>query len=302
MRYVYHRLTEKASGFVKQTRADTLVLSHKRCVLARWGIILSGQWTLSKYPLEKLFYFVAGIIPGFVALLVYQQAVPDAFKWFFSVGFLGYRVKLAVATIVACIIGNTLTTFFSSFLGAIGGAVGSVLATRRTPQLSFLEDVAPWRDARWRALAKKQLGANAPDDTTIMSRQIFEQRSQMVELLPEGERESALIKLRLEKGKNDLDDMHWENWYDHYHHVILQPESRPTEWYVQNGFNFSLQTTSVYVLLSSPFVPSVRQWWCIGPACFWLFLLVAESYASVRRLFDKWATLDEQIRYLSGLP
>jgi hypothetical protein len=26
----------------------------------------------SKYPLEKLLYFVAGVVPGFVALLIYQ--------------------------------------------------------------------------------------------------------------------------------------------------------------------------------------------------------------------------------------
>jgi hypothetical protein len=55
----------------------------------------------SRYPLDKLVFFVAGIIPGSVALLVYQLAVPGSFNWFFALGFLGYRSKLTLIVLVA---------------------------------------------------------------------------------------------------------------------------------------------------------------------------------------------------------
>ena len=255
---------------------------------------------ISKYPLEKLFYVVAGVIPGFVALLIYQLAVPGAFHWFFALGFLGYKVRLGLILLAAFIVGNTLTTFFSSVLAALGGAIGAAVAAREIPKLSQVPDVAPWRDARWRALAKNQLGAHAPDDTSLMSQLIFDQRCEMVKLLPEDQRLTALANVHLEKGKSEIDDMKWEQWYDHYHQVILQPENRAVDWYVQNGFNFSLQTTALYVLVSALFVPAVRNWWCIVPACIWLLLLAIQTYSFMTQLTDKWSTLSQQIRYLSG--
>src|SRR5258707_589380 len=64
---------------------------------------------LSKYPLEKVFFFLAGIIPGFVALLIFQLAAPGTFGWFFTLGFLGYKTKLGLILLSAFIIGNSLT-------------------------------------------------------------------------------------------------------------------------------------------------------------------------------------------------
>jgi hypothetical protein len=46
-----------------------------------------------KYPLEKFFYFLAGVIPGFVAILIYHLAVLGSFTWFFQLSFLGYTTK-----------------------------------------------------------------------------------------------------------------------------------------------------------------------------------------------------------------
>jgi hypothetical protein len=59
---------------------------------------------LSKYPLEKLLYFVAGVIPGFVALLMFQVAHPGSFNWFFSLGFLGYRTKVVLAVLAMFVV------------------------------------------------------------------------------------------------------------------------------------------------------------------------------------------------------
>jgi hypothetical protein len=48
-----------------------------------------------KYPIEHLFDFVAGVIPGFTALI----------------SFLGYKTKLFLILVVAFVIGNNMTTF-----------------------------------------------------------------------------------------------------------------------------------------------------------------------------------------------
>jgi hypothetical protein len=77
------------------------------------------DWT--KYPLEKLFSFVAGIIPGSVALLMF----PGRIEWFFALGFLGYPTKLALFILVAFVVGFTATTFLGAILGGIGGAIGA---------------------------------------------------------------------------------------------------------------------------------------------------------------------------------
>jgi hypothetical protein len=90
-------------------------------------------------------------------------------------------------------------------------------------------------------------------------------------------------------------------WYDHYHQIVLQPREQDFVWHVQNGLNFNLETTAVYVLIGALVVPSVRHWWCIVPACMWLLLLVAEVYTALQQLSNKWLTLSAQVKYLSGV-
>ena len=124
---------------------------------------------LSKYPLEKLLYFVAGVIPGFVALLIFQLARPGSFNWFFSLGFLGYRTKVVLAVLAMFVVGNSMTRFLSGFFGAIGGAIG---ASGYKPPQSF--EIAPWRDARWRTAVSRLLGPDAPRDAVFMTKWFYD--------------------------------------------------------------------------------------------------------------------------------
>lgn len=253
---------------------------------------------VSKYPLERLFYFAAGVIPGFTALLIYQVTAPGSFQWFFTLGFLGYKTKLTLMLVAAFIVGNCMNTFLGSLTGAIGGAVGAILA-QRPLKSSTASEIAPWRDTRWRSLAKKQLGVHAPDDTNLMSTQIFNQRCELAKLSNPDRQSIALMELAVEKGKTELDDLKWESWYDHYHQIILNPENIAVEWYVQNGFSANMQTTAVYVLISVAIIPSLRRWWCILPSIMWILIGVAQAYSIYKRFSDKWSTLSDQIKYLS---
>jgi hypothetical protein len=251
---------------------------------------------LSKYPIEKLVYFVAGIIPGFVALLIYWLAVPGSFGWFFAMGFLGYKTKLGVVLLTAFIIGNSLTQFLSSILGAMGGVIGAL--QRYQPPNSY--DVAPWRDPRWRTALKNHLQAQAPKDTQLISQRLYDMRKRVeVDSLPETQRPLALLKLEGAKLDSEIDDRNWADWYDHFHQIVLvDQKKRDFQWHVHQGLLFNLEATGLYVLISVLFVPSIRHWWCIFPACMWVLILIAGEYSGLTNLMNKWSTLSRQTKYL----
>jgi hypothetical protein len=252
---------------------------------------------LSKYPLEKLLYVVAGVIPGFVALLIYYVAEPNSFSWFFSLGFLGYRTKLALVVLTAFVIGNSMTRFLSGIFGAFGGAIGGAVGG----QPPYALELAPWRDPTWRAALSKVLGRHAPNDTQLFTKWFYDSKLQEIEFLPEANRPLEITKLEIAKLENQRQDGEWARWYRYYHNLILQPPDRDFLFHVQKGLNFNLQTAAVYVLVSSAIVPGIRRWWCILPALLWTLLLLAEEYWSLRSWADSWSTLDKQITYLTEL-
>jgi hypothetical protein len=254
---------------------------------------------LSKYPLEKLFFFVAGIIPGFVALLIFQLAAPGSFWWFFSLGFLGYKTKLSIILLAAFIAGNSLTTFLSSLLGAGGGVYGAIVA-RRPYQPPHTYPIAPWRDATWRAALRRRLGAQTPNDTTPLAEGIFNIRLETINLMPDAERPAAVANLNREKFATEVDDANWAQWYDHYHRIVLTGRDKwDVQRHVMHGLSFNLETAALYTLTSALFVPSLRHWWCMLPASMWVLILVAQQFDSVHRFRDQWTTITEQIEYLS---
>jgi hypothetical protein len=252
----------------------------------------------TKFPLEKLLFFVAGVIPGFVALLIFGLAHPAAFNWFFVLGFLGYKTKLCLILLVAFVVGNSLTTFLERFLAAIGGALGGAAASRTIPGVVLLQ---------CRTLARPQLAGNSQEasrsrsskDTNVMRDELYRMRCELVNLGPEADRPAALMALNIEKFNSEMDDDAWARWYDQYHWTILFPGKRDFVWHIANGLNFNLQTASLYILVSAVIVPAVRHWWSILPACVWVLLFVLESYMSIKNATDKWSTLSAQIRYLS---
>jgi hypothetical protein len=253
---------------------------------------------LSKFPLEKLFYFVAGIIPGSAALVIFELSKPGRYDWFLKDPFLGYRTKTILILVVALIIGNSLTVFISRILGAIGGAIGGAKGAKLSKPLRT-EVAAPWRSATWRELVKKELGDRAPQEVPFISAWLFEQRTKMINSLPQAQQTQAAADLTSEKLKSDSNDFEWEQVYDHYHKSVLFPQERPFEWHVQNGFNFNLQATSLYVLISAVVVPSIRHWWCILPASLWVVFLLAEMFYMWSRFTNRWSTLSDQITLLS---
>jgi hypothetical protein len=159
--------------------------------------------------------------------------------------------------------------------------------------------VAPWRDPRWRIALKSYLGTDAPNDTYLVTQELIELKRQAVNFLPEGHRPEAIAKLNGEKISSEIDDSRWSQWYEHFHQIILfGRDKRDFDSYVANGLNVNLASASVYVLLSMPFVPPVRHWWCVLPACVWVLIYASCEYASLMNLTNQWSTLAKQIEYL----
>jgi hypothetical protein len=252
----------------------------------------------SKFPLDRLFYFVAGIIPGSAALVIFERSKPGRLNWFFDHQSLGYRTKFILFLVVALIIGNSLTVFLNRILGGIGGAIAGSKGDKLLKPLRS-ELATPWRDAKWRELVKKDLGDRAPAEVPFISEWLFEQRRKLIESLGQAQQIQPALDLGAEKLKSDMNDFEWEQWYDHYHQVVIWPPERPFEWHVQNGFNFNLQAASLYILIGAVLVPSVRHWWCILPASLWALFLLAEMIFMWNRYTNRWSTLSEQIKLLS---
>lgn len=254
---------------------------------------------LSKYPLHELFQFIAAIVPGFAALLIYQAAHPAAFAWFFSLQLVGYKTALTLIVLAAFIVGYTITTFLVSLLGVIAGVIGGVAVVQSRPAHSF--KVAPWRDRRWRDAAKKVLGADAPDDTLVIPQESFEFRRKLLESYRDKNKAAEdLVALEQEKLNSEIDDSKWKDVYEHFHEIILsQLPADEFTFHIRTGLNFNLEAAGLYVLVSAMIVPAVRHWWSIVPACVWVLLAIAENYMQIKNYLNKWSTLAAQIRYLS---
>jgi hypothetical protein len=89
----------------------------------------------SRYPLEKLFSFVAALIPGFTALFISGRLIDQVL----SVSYVGYRSRVAFLLIIAFSIGFTMTTCLSAMLGAVGGVIGN--ATYKPCRSSSCDDI-----------------------------------------------------------------------------------------------------------------------------------------------------------------
>jgi hypothetical protein len=252
---------------------------------------------LLKYPIEKLFHFIASIVPGFVALLIFEFSSPGSFDWFLDNDSLGYTTKVTLILVVAFVVGYSLSTFLNGLIGAIYGAIGARFPAKY--QAPSTIEVAPWRDRRWRTVLKKHLGSQAPNDTILMSKDSFESRRKMFEVVVEPLRSMKISELELEKLSVEIDDGKWAEWYDHYHQQIATEVRNDLVALMRNDLNFNLEVTGVYLLVSAAIVPGLKHWWYFAFAIGWILIGIAQSLAGWQRYRNKWMTLTDQIRYLS---
>jgi len=195
---------------------------------------------MGKIPLEKVFGFIAGIVPGSAAIYIYYLANPASFRPFLVTSSLGYSTKLAVALGLSFVIGNSLSSFCSAFGGAVGGAFGAVKGMK-SPTWPSVPETAPWRDPQWRKLAARYLGDHAPKDTRPMPDSVFQAESQALTTRPEPEQSLGLARLLDSRLSLASDDWDWMQWYRQLDRQRKAQERPDTTEYIGGGLRSNLQ-------------------------------------------------------------
>ena len=82
-------------------------------------------------------------------------------------------------------------------------------------------------------------------------------------------------------------------------HPRITPPDRDLFYHVGWGLRTNIQSASAYVLLAAIKIPQLRHWWIIVSALYWLLTLASEEYNAFTKATNEWATLEDQIKYLS---
>jgi hypothetical protein len=285
-----------------------------------------------KIPVDKVAYFVAGLVPGATALYIYYLANPAAFHDFLMPNAFGYRTKLCIAAAVCFVVGNTITLFawalayaFLTLIGpyvrrrameaAAAAARANSLAPRAAssaPQAMRLDSqaapaatqataTAPWRDVTWRKMALKYLGDNAPDDTFPIAEEEFKRRMAALDLLPESERESKQKELSDLQVKLLADDGAWGQWYAQIDDQLRVELGRDFTGTFATGIRANLQATAAYLGGSLFFVPALRNWMCITFVAGWVVIMAVQTFVTLAQSVNPWMTWLAQREFLARM-
>jgi hypothetical protein len=251
---------------------------------------------LGKIQIEKVFSFIAAIIPGSVTIYVYYLANPHAFTALRGFDHFGYATKISIALTLAFVIGNSL----QMFLYAMGYAIGEVFTSRKLDKQPLRLMTAPWRDPGWRKLAAPYLGEHTPNDTLPMSDVTYDLRLKMLEDLSEVDKLMAKTNLLIERASLDSDDNDWKMWYLQLNKQREAHRKWDVAQYVHGGLKDSFHAIAIYLTISMLFVPGVRNWMTFLFCGVWLFLMYAEVSVSLSKAVDPWSTSSQQIEFLAN--
>jgi hypothetical protein len=279
-----------------------------------------------KIPVDKVAYFVAGLVPGATAVYVYYLANHAAFHDFLMPNAFGYRTKLCIAAGVCFVVGNTITLFAwalaYAFLTLIGpyfrrkameaaaaaaranslaapGAIPSGLPA--APSATQALATAPWRDVTWRKMALKYLGDNAPDNTFPMAEDEFKKRIAALDLLPESEREGKQKELTDLQVKLLADDGAWSQWYAQIDDQLRVELGRDFTSTFATGIRANLQATAAYLGVSLFFVPALRNWMCITFVAGWVVIMAVQALVMLAQSVNPWMTWLAQREFLTRM-
>ena len=253
---------------------------------------------LLKYPLERLVYFVAALLPGTVALVTYWSTSPHSFDWFLKLS-LGYDTKLWLFILTAFAIGHTVTSLLRAVLDDLGLWIGRMLSHVIPGKASYEYKAAPWRNKEWRKAVRKRLGDATPKDSELLTTELFSVRTVAAEYLPPEKQALELMKLAEERISTQADDVQWRSLYQHYHFLLLEPDERDVVLHIRHGLTYNFLSAAIYVLIAATILRTVHHWWCIVPSAAWVMIVVAQTIGRYYQLTAEWNTLQAQITYLA---
>lgn len=241
----------------------------------------------ARVPLERLFGFLAALVPGCATLLLFAIHEPDLLWRFWALAALGYQTKITVVLLCCFLSGWTIISAFQGLNGAIGGVLGGVM---KIPEPT----VKPWENANWRALMAAYLGNAAPKDIQPIAESTFEWQLLHAEQFPEPEKRK--LEARSAKLAADMNNGEWRQWWDHLKYRAIMDHGPIASMSLTLGANFEAAT--LILLCSLPFTPSLRRWWLITGCVFWMLAYLAEGYSIISQLRDPWRCFYSEMEYL----
>lgn len=240
-----------------------------------------------KAPVDRLFGFLAALVPGGTTLLLISLHNRAPLHDFWSIATLGYQTKFAVVLLACFSAGWTAISAYQRFSGALGGAIGGIM---KPPELLL----KPWENANWRALLRAYLGDAAPMDITPISNETYQLLLDHAGRFqdPEGQRQ----QVRLQKLQSEANSGQWRVWWDNLLFPALFDYGPVGSMSATLTANF--QTASLILLGAMPFTPSLRRWWIVAPCLFWLLAIVSEVYYVFRQVYNPWLCFQKQIEFL----
>lgn len=253
---------------------------------------------LLRYPLERLVYFVAALLPGTVALLIYWSVSHHAFDWFFKLA-LGYDTKLWLFVLAAFAIGHTVTSLLRAVIDDLGFWIGGMLSRVIPHKASYEYEAAPWRNSEWRKAVRQRLGDATPKDSELLTADLFQVRTVAAQYLPPEKQAMELMRLAEERISTQADDIQWKSLYQHYHFLLLEPDDKDVVLHIKHGLTYNFLSAAIYVLTAATMVRTVHHWWCVVPSAAWVVIVLAQTVGRYHQLTAEWSTLQAQTAYLA---
>lgn len=242
--------------------------------------------------IDRLFIFVATLVPGGAAFLLLTLAYPNLLARFWNLG-LDTQTKIGAASALAFILGWSIVVPFGHLLGAIGGFISSFLGSMESRKL----DVMPWRSVGWRSLLTSYLKGAAPENIQPVPDEVFQAQLAIIDRMSEPYRTSRMVEAYVEKGKADLNDLEWRAWWHDLHYQITLNPGDPVTAMAQQ-LTHSFQAASVVILFGTLFFPVLRHWWVFVLCFSWLLELILYAAGLYLSLRNPWSSSLKQMKYL----
>ncbi len=248
-----------------------------------------------KVSLDRLFDFLAALVPGCAILVVLGLHHPEWARTLRDINYLGYQTK------VWLVLGAAFTAGWSVTSGLYGlrGFIHATIITHRLNRTNDWADLKskPWQHPNWRALMSAVYDKAVPDNISFIDDETVAIQVEKANLCPEPERSQRLAEIRSNRSRADINDFAWKAWWSHLHGVMVHRLDDPVAS-MANSLAYNLNSASIVILCAAPFTPTLRHWWLITMCSFWAVQFAGRIYSEIASYSNPWSSFTKQMENL----
>lgn len=250
-----------------------------------------------KLSIERLFAFLATLIPGSAILLLFVLHRQPALETLWKTVTLSYETKVAITLLCIFAVGLAVQNALSRLGGGVGGFIRGYLGPHKSWTVN--DDPKPWRDPVWRSLLTAYLGSSAPKDVPRINDAVYQQNLELIKLGQPDEVARRTLEAFTEKSNADAIDYQWSTWWRQLHvPALLGRHSSVATMMATLSGNF--QSASAILLLSMPWTATLRQWWLMVFCLYWIVSGLIDAIFLGWWGSDLWSSFDGQLEYLES--